>query len=531
MSPRPLSVDFSSPANGSSGQSRRQVSRGDLASKFASQFLGDRAPRMNRLPFESNVDAISIWRKLLEDQHFRLLQRDVFLQRLAAATSLPSPSSSSSSTLSSSNLALMAKPASPSRISETPHQNLLFRALSVIASLLPAREVFVRDTHSEKAPRTPTHKMDACLVWSDSTSAEVNLHVKWPDVICPVEIKPEINDECVMQLCDTASEIFVQQSGRELVYGVGMSSLEVQLFRFSCPIDGEPHLSWSHTLPLFRSELDLQAPTPGFLLLVELVAQQVGALGFLPRGVDSEFLRFLKQNSHVRNHFDVALLQSTARKSFKPELLSLKLKHVASLSSSSSASSSALPSPVDWADVKQMVCENPVELDSLVLDSVCIAVYLFHVKHIEAVGCVHLIINFFYFSKDRHCMFQDCVLKIFSSRTEFERELQVYQRIRELSADKQVHLSRLVCQLELTRSKQRTAPAVPAHAGALVVWPIADFTLADLHYNHQNAFCVADTMLRALVALHELRVCHADMSSSNVLIQNTEPIKVWIKQL
>ncbi len=90
----------------------------------------------------------------------------------------------------------------------------------------------------------------------------------------------------------------------------------------------------------------------------------------------------------------------------------------------------------------------------------------------------------------------------------------------------QVHLSRLVCPLQLIQSKHRTALPVPAHSGALVVWPLANYTLADLQYNYQDAFRVADSMLRALVALHGLNICHADMSSSNVLIQDAEPIKV-----
>jgi hypothetical protein len=244
--------------------------------------------------------------------------------------------------------------------------------LSFVASALHQRDVFVRDTHSEKAPRAPKHKMDACLVWSGSTSADVNLQVKWTDVICPIEIKPEINDDCVRQLCDTASEIFVQQSPRELVYGLGLSSREVQLFRFSLSEDGEPHLSWNHSMPLFRDELDLQAPTSGFHFLVELLSQKANSLGFLPRGADSEFLKFFKQNAHVRRYFDVDLLQTTARKSLKPELLSLKFKGGASSSSSSASSSS---SSADWAAIQQM--NEPVKLENHVLELVCIAIFSF----------------------------------------------------------------------------------------------------------------------------------------------------------
>ncbi len=232
----------------------------------------------------------------------------------------------------------------------------------------------VRDTHSAKAPRTPIHKMDACLVWSGSTSADLQLQVKWSDVICPIEIKPEINIDCVRQLCDTASEIFVQQAPRELVFGVGMSSREVQLFQFSFSDDGEPYLSWSHPMPLFQNQNNPQMSTSGFNLLVELLAQQTGALGFLPRGVDSEFLKFLTQNAHVRNTFDVALLQPAASRILKPELMSLRIKLGAS------SSSSSLSSLVDSAAVHQMISDNPVELNNLVLDSVCVAANLFSIS-------------------------------------------------------------------------------------------------------------------------------------------------------
>ncbi len=87
-------------------------------------------------------------------------------------------------------------------------------------------------------------------------------------------------------------------------------------------------------------------------------------------------------------------------------------------------------------------------------------------------------------------------------------------------------LSRLVCPLQLAQSTGRHAPKAPPHAGALVVWPLADTTLANLQYKCQNAFSVALSMLRALTAFHDLGRCHADMSNTNVLIQLNEPIKV-----
>ncbi len=121
---------------------------------------------------------------------------------------------------------------------------------------------------------------------------------------------------------------------------------------------------------------------------------------------------------------------------------------------------------------------------------------------------------------------QACALKIFASTAEFDRELEVYKQISELVSYEDLPLSRLVCPLQLTRSTGRHAPNAPPHAGALVVWPLADSILANLQYNCQSAFSVALSMLRALTALHDLGRCHADMSNSNVLIQLDEPIKV-----
>ncbi len=121
---------------------------------------------------------------------------------------------------------------------------------------------------------------------------------------------------------------------------------------------------------------------------------------------------------------------------------------------------------------------------------------------------------------------QACALKIFASTAEFDRELEVYKEISKLASCQDLPLSRLVCPLQLTRSTGRHAPKVPPYAGALVVWPLADTTLANLQYNCQSAFSVALSMLRALTALHDLGLCHADMSNTNVLIQLNEPIKV-----
>lgn len=119
------------------------------------------------------------------------------------------------------------------------------------------------------------------------------------------------------------------------------------------------------------------------------------------------------------------------------------------------------------------------------------------------------------------------MIKIFASPIEFDRELKVYMAISKQPSYQDFPLSRLICPLELTSSGARCKRlAVPAHAGALVVWPLADKILSNLQYNRKDAFYVADSILRALDALHELRICHADMSNSNVLVQCTEPIKV-----
>ena len=122
---------------------------------------------------------------------------------------------------------------------------------------------------------------------------------------------------------------------------------------------------------------------------------------------------------------------------------------------------------------------------------------------------------------------QHCALKIFASSAEYDRELSVYRRIaRELSSYQDLPLSRLVCPLELTKSNKRGSLKVPPHAGALVVCPLADGTLSELTYNCCDAFRVAHSVLRALTALHELDICHADMSNSNVLIMFAQPIQV-----
>lgn len=119
---------------------------------------------------------------------------------------------------------------------------------------------------------------------------------------------------------------------------------------------------------------------------------------------------------------------------------------------------------------------------------------------------------------------QNCALKIFASSAEYDRELSVYRRIaRELSSYQDLPLSRLVFPLELTKSRKLESPP---HAGALVVNPLADGTLSELSYNCGDAFRVAHSMLRALTALHELGVCHADMSNTNVLILFNQPIEV-----
>ena len=94
----------------------------------------------------------------------------------------------------------------------------------------------------------------------------------------------------------------------------------------------------------------------------------------------------------------------------------------------------------------------------------------------------------------------------------------MYQRI---STAQTTSLSRLVCPLELTQSGSRNPPAIPAHAGALVVWPLAERTLAELAYCSRTAFQVAWSVLQALATLHSLDIGHADMSSTNILIRGS----------
>ncbi len=161
-------------------------------------------------------------------------------------------------------------------------------------------------------------------------------------MVCPIEIKPEINRDCVRQLSDTASAIFVQQWPREFLHGVGTSARAVQLFQFSCPIEGQPSLSWTQPTLLFSSDLDPNKPTIGFQLLVDLVSQQFNVLGFHPFGADSQFCSFLQEHNHLRHILIVKSLQIERRLARKPVLISLKPKSAEFHSSSSSSTAAAM---------------------------------------------------------------------------------------------------------------------------------------------------------------------------------------------
>ncbi len=288
---------------------------------------------------------------MLQDVKFKTLLRFAFPEA--------SPSSSSSSAAAS------YAPDSH----EPSHQNLLLHALYFIVERLENCALVVRDTHSAKSTQDPQHKMDACLVWNGSVSSIAKSRVAWQDVVCPIEIKPEINLDCVRQLSDTSSEIFVLQWPREYLYGIGMSAHAVQVFQFSCPIQGEPALSWTQPTKLFSSDLDPNQPTIGFQMLVGLCSQQqLNGLGFHSFGADSQFCSFLQEHDHFRNSVSVKTLQLERRLPRKPVLLSLKPKSaaVAAASSSSSVSTSSTKS----VSLQQKISSDLVPLENLALDSV-----------------------------------------------------------------------------------------------------------------------------------------------------------------